>query len=117
MLVIEPLADRVADANTAAARLLGRSRADLCAMAVSALHPEQRAALIVFTEGVLAQGRWWTQGLTPSHGGGAALRLEYVASRLSGEPTRLLLTLFDLDERERRRIDREAEEHMRAGLP
>ncbi|MGX5776102.1 sigma-54 interaction domain-containing protein [Methylorubrum zatmanii] len=117
MLVIEPLADRIADANAAAARLLGRTRADLRAMAVSALHPEQRAALIVFTEGVLAQGQWWTQGLTPSHGGGAALRLEYVASRLSGEPTRLLLTLFDLDERERRRIDREAEEHMRAGLP
>ncbi|QIJ75368.1 PAS domain S-box protein [Methylobacterium sp. NI91] len=117
MLVFEPLADRIADANPAASRLLGHSRAALRAMAVSALHPDQRSALVVFTQAVLAEGRWWTHALTPHRGDGKTLRLEYSASVLSGEPVRLLVTLHDLDERERRRIDREAEAHMRAGLP
>ncbi|CAO4177972.1 Transcriptional regulator, Fis family [Methylorubrum aminovorans] len=117
MLVFEPLADRIADANPAASRLLGHSRAALRAMPVSALHPDQRSALVVFTQAVLAEGRWWTHALTPHHGDGKTLRLEYAASVLAGEPVRLLVTLHDLDERERRRIDGEAEAHMRAGLP
>lgn len=117
MLVFEPLRDGIDDANAAAARLLGHDRAALRAMPVSALHPDQRPALVVFTQAVLAEGQWWTQGLTPRHGAGKALRLEYAGCVLSGEPTRLLVTLFDLDERERRRIDREADAHMRAGLP
>ena len=117
MVVFEPLDDRIADANPAAARLLGHSRAALRAMPVSTLHPDQRAALVVFTQAVLAEGQWWTHALTPRHGDGKALRLEYAACVLAGEPVRLLVTLHDLDERERRRIDGEAEAHMRAGLP
>ncbi|MEQ4598332.1 MAG: sigma 54-interacting transcriptional regulator [Methylobacteriaceae bacterium] len=117
MLVFEPLTDRIDDANAAAARLLGHDRAALRATPVSALHPDQRPALVVFTQAVLAEGQWWTQGLTPRHGAGKLLRLEYAGCVLSSEPTRLLVTLFDLDERERRRVDREAEAHMRAGLP
>ncbi|RZK96952.1 MAG: PAS domain-containing protein, partial [Methylobacterium sp.] len=42
MLVIEPEADRIVDANPAAARLLGYDRAALRAIAASALHPGQR---------------------------------------------------------------------------
>ena len=117
MLVFEPLADRITDANAAAARLLGRSRTALRAMPVSALHPDQRPALVVFTQAVLAEGQWWTHALTPHRPDGKVLRLEYAAGRLAGQPVHLLVTLYDLDERERRRIDREAEEHMRAGLP
>lgn len=117
MLVFEPLADRIADANPAAARLLGHPQSALRTMPVSGLHPDQRSALVVFTQAVLAEGRWWTQALTPRHGTGKVLRLEYSGCVLSGEPARLLVTLYDLDERERRRVDREAEDHMRAGLP
>ena len=117
MLVFEPLVDRIDEANSAAARLLGYSRAALRSMPVSALHPDQRPALVVFTQAVLAKGQWWTHALTPRHGEGRTLRLEYAACTLAGEPARLLVTLYDLDERERRRVDREAEEHMRAGLP
>lgn len=117
MLVVAPLMDRIVDANPAAAGLLGLSRASLRATRVSALHPGQRAALVVFTQGVLARGRWWTHALTPRHAADRTLRLEYAGSALSGETPRILITLFDLDERERRRIDREADDHMRAGLP
>ena len=117
MLVIEPASDRIRDANAAAAEMLGFPRAALRAMSASALHPNQVPALIVFTQAVQAKGRWWTQALTPRHGAGRALNLEYAASLLSGDPPRLLVTLSDLDERRRRLIDHEAEAHMRAGLP
>ncbi len=60
------------------------------------------------------QGRWWTHTLTPRHGAGRALSIETVGTVL---PDRLVLfTLFDLDERRQRQVDREADRHMRAGL-
>ena len=55
MLVLDPATDRIVDANSAAARLLGYDRAVLRAMAATALHPGQRPALIVFTQGALAK--------------------------------------------------------------
>ncbi|KAB1072447.1 sigma 54-interacting transcriptional regulator [Methylobacterium planeticum] len=116
MLVLDPVADRIVDANAAAARLLGYPRPALAGMAASALHPGQRPALIVFTQAVQAKERWWTHALTPRHGAGRALRLEYAASLLPGPEQRLLVTLADRDERQHRGIDREADAHMRAGL-
>ncbi|AWN55428.1 sigma 54-interacting transcriptional regulator [Methylobacterium sp. 17Sr1-1] len=114
MLVLDPDADRIVDANDAASRLLGHARDVLRGMAASALHQGQLAALIVFTQGVQAKGRWWTHTLTPRHGAGRTLTLETVGTVL---PDRLVLfTLFDLDERRQRQVDREADRHMRAGL-
>lgn len=114
MLVLDPDADRIVAANAAAARLLGQARDALVGMAASVLHPGQLPALIVFTQGVQAKGRWWTHTLTPQHGAGRALSIETVGTVL---PDRLVLfTLFDLDERRQRQVDREADRHMRAGL-
>lgn len=114
MLVLDPLADRIVDANPAAARLLGYDRAVLRAMAASALHPGQRPALIVFTQGAMAKGHWWSQALIPRHADGRSLRLEYAASPIGDD--RLLVTLSDLDARRRRVIDGQADQHMRAGI-
>ena len=116
MLVLDPGIDRVVDVNAAAARLLGHPRPALAGMAASALHPGQLPTLIVFTQAVQTKGRWWTHALTPRHGEGRALRLEYAASLLPGPEQRILITLSDLDERRNRGIDREADAHMRAGL-
>ncbi len=114
MLVIDPDADRIVAANAAAARLLGREQDALRGEPVSALHPGQLPALIVFTQGVQAKGRWWTHALTPRHGEGRALTIETVGTAM---PDGLvLLTLVDLDERRQRQVDREADRHMRAGL-
>ena len=116
MLVIDPHADRIADANPAAAALLGYDRPVLQGMAASRLHPGQLPALIVFTQAVQAKGHWWTHGLTPRHGEGKALRLEYAASLLAGTPPLILIALADLDARRHRHVDAEADAHMHAGL-
>lgn len=116
MMILDPPADRIVDANPAAADLLGYPRASLRGMPASTLHPGQRAALIVFTQGVDAKGHWWTHALTPRHGAGKALRLEYAGSRLAAAAPLMLVTLADLDARRQRHVDAQADAHMRAGL-
>ncbi|GJD74216.1 Anaerobic nitric oxide reductase transcription regulator NorR [Methylobacterium goesingense] len=116
MLVLDPAADRIVDANAAAARLLGYPRAGLQSMPASALHPGQLATLIVFTQAVQAKGHWWTHALTPRHGEGRALRLEYAGSLLPSVAPMMLVTLADLEDRRHRQVDAQADAHMRAGL-
>lgn len=116
MLVLDPGADAIHDANPAATRLLGYPREALRAMRVTALHPDQVPTLIVFTQAVQARGRDWTHALTPRHAEGHALNVEYSGALLPGDPEKILVSLFDLDERRRRLVDTEADAHMRAGL-
>ncbi|MDP4005335.1 sigma 54-interacting transcriptional regulator [Methylobacterium sp. NEAU K] len=116
MLVVEPKADRIVDANPAAARMLGYPRTALRGARASALHPGQLPALTVFTQAALAKGHWWTQALTPRHASGRNLRVEVAAFPLAGAPTRLLVTLADPDALRRRQVDGEADAYMRAGL-
>ena len=116
MLVLDPGDDRIVDANPPAADLLGYSRPHLRGMAASILHPGQLATLIVFTQGVQAKGHWWTHALTPRHGEGRSLRLEYAGSLLVSAAPLMLVTLADLDDRRHRQVDAQAEAHMRAGL-
>ena len=56
MLMLDPHADRILDANPAACTLLGYPRR-CCGRPVSALHPGQLPALIVFTQAVLERAR------------------------------------------------------------
>jgi PAS domain S-box-containing protein len=116
-LLLDPDADRIVDANPAACALLGYDRVLLRQTRISALHPGQVPALIVFTQAVLDKGAWWTTTLTPRHATGETLRLEYAGSVVpQGERTLLLLTMSDLDARRRRGVDGAAEDHMRSGL-
>jgi formate hydrogenlyase transcriptional activator len=115
MLVIDPAGDRVLDANPAACRLFGYDRETLCSTSVTALHPDQRPALIVFSQAVTEKGRWWTRSLTPRHATGRELKVEYVGAPFGSEG-RLLLTATDLDELRRRNVDAEADYYVRGGL-
>jgi formate hydrogenlyase transcriptional activator len=115
MLAVEPAADRILDANPAAAKLLGYDRAALCAMKMTELHPGQRPALIVFTQAVTAKRRYWTRDLRPRHASGRELKVEYVGALLSADGS-LLLTLGDLDELRRRHVDAEADSYLRGGI-
>ena len=118
MLVVEPNANRIADANPAACRLLGYERDTLRALKFTDLHPGQRPALIVFTQAVLAKGTFWSHSLSARHAAGHELALEYEASVMtepgSAEP-RLLVIMTDLAERRRRTADTESALAMRGG--
>ncbi|MFZ5690431.1 MAG: sigma 54-interacting transcriptional regulator [Pseudomonadota bacterium] len=117
MLVINPAADLIRDANPAACRLLGYDRAALRAMRVTALHPGQLPALIVFTEAVLAKREYRTRGLKPHHAAGHELAVEYAGSRLGDGPAPdLLLIVSDLTALRKRETDTEADLYVRGGL-
>jgi PAS domain S-box-containing protein len=119
MLVVEPHADRIIDANRAAGRLLGYDRELLRSLKFTDLHPGQRPALIVFTQAVLAKGTFWTHSLAARHAAGHELTLEYEASVISepdAEAPRLLVIMTDLAERLRRAANTEADLAMRGGI-
>jgi PAS domain S-box-containing protein len=116
-LLLDPTADRIVDANAAACALLGCDGAELRATRISALHPGQLPALIVFTQAVFDKGAYWTHALTPRHAAGKTLRLEYAGTVMPHRGRNLLLlTMSDLDQRRRRHVDAVAEDYMRSGL-
>jgi len=119
MLVFEPHANRIIDANRAACRLLGYDRELLRSLEFTALHPGQLPALIVFAQAVLAKGTFWSHSLAARHAAGHEMTLEYEASVISdaGDPApRILLIMTDLAERRRRAADSEADLAMRGGI-
>jgi PAS domain S-box-containing protein len=117
MLVLNPATDRILDANPAACRLLGHDSAALRGMRVTALHPGQLPALIVFTDGVLAKGEYRTRGLKPRHAAGHELLVEYAGSRLGDGPAPdLLLLVSDLAALRKRETDTEADLYVRGGI-
>ena len=117
LLLLDPVADRIIDANPAACRLLGYDRALLRSLRISALHPGQLPALIVFTEAVLAKGSFWTHTLSARHAAGHELSLEYLGSVIpSDDGARVLLTINDLTERRRRSVDAQADMYVRGGI-
>ena len=77
MLLLDPHADLILDANPAACTLLGYDRAVLRQTKVSALHAGQLPALIVFTQAVIDKGELLDQraDAAPRHGQGAPARI------------------------------------------
>nr|WP_274522934.1 hypothetical protein [Ectothiorhodospira haloalkaliphila] len=57
MLIFDPWADRILDANGASATLLGRSLESLPGLRMSTLHPRHFPRLLTFTQEVLECGK------------------------------------------------------------
>lgn len=117
-LIVAPHDDRILAANGAASALLGYRPEVLQGHAMTRLHPDQMAALIVFTDAALTTGQASTRALSPLHGEGRDLQLEYVGSRIvrADAPPLLLVTITDLEARERRDVDAEADSYVRGGM-
>lgn len=116
-LTLDPGNDRVVDVNERGAALLGLTRAQLRGAKASDLHPGQLGALIVFSQAVLLKGRYWTQSLTPRHADGRTLRLAYMGSRIPRpDGDWLLVTMTDIEERQRHLVNQEADLYMRSGV-
>lgn len=118
MIVVDPTMDRVRGANPAAAKLLGVAPDTIEGLRFSRLHPGQVPALIVFSEAVLTLGRYWTRTLTPRHGAGKELCVEYRGDRVPGPDGHdlLLITMIDLLEQEQHAKDTEANRFLTSGI-
>lgn len=119
LLLLDPTADQIVEANPAACTLLGYDRTLLRQMKISALHVGQLPQLIVFSQAVMAKGSYWTQTLSPRHAAAKELRLEYAGSLVprADDGPLILITITDLEERERRSVDAAADDYMRGGIP
>lgn len=120
-LLWDPLADRMVEVNAQACVLLKRSRAELLALAPSALHSGERGALVVFTEAVLERGECWTDSLSGELPDGARLALEYNARRVvldgvAADRALMLVTARDLTIVRRRELHADAGAYLRSGL-
>ncbi len=65
ILVIDPSADQILEANPQAEKLLGYSRDELLnSVSVSRIHPEEMPQLMAFTRNIIAVGQGWTNQLS-----------------------------------------------------
>jgi PAS domain S-box-containing protein len=58
--IIDPLEDRILDANTAGCRVLGYTREELLATSVSDIHPNELPRMREFVKAALLDGVSWT---------------------------------------------------------
>ncbi|MGV6874557.1 sigma 54-interacting transcriptional regulator [Pseudochelatococcus sp. B33] len=117
-LIFDPHEDRIVEANVSACRLLGYDRDALIRFKVSEIHPGQLPTLIVFTQAVMALGRWWTTSLKPRHAAGREVEVEYVGSVLPINAGRklILVAASDMQERRKRSVDAAADDFMGGGI-
>jgi PAS domain S-box-containing protein len=117
MILLDPVSDRVTDANRAAQRLLGYSREELRRLPVTDLHPSQRPGLAVFTQSVIERGSDWTNAMECRRKDGSVFKPEYSASVVN-ESGRVcvLAVLRDPAELERHQARAEAETYIRRGI-
>lgn len=103
ILIVDPAADLILDANPRACVMLGYSREELLKLSVSAIHPTEMAELNAFAEMVFAQGTGWTDELTCMTKGGGSIAADISASvvEVDGHP-RMITIVRDVTERKQR---------------
>lgn len=61
IFVTDPASDRIVDANPRASSMQGYSHGELCAIPISAVHPNELPALRAFAQSVFDNGRRTTE--------------------------------------------------------
>ncbi len=102
ILLIDPLADEIVDANSKAGRLLGYEREELLQLPISKIHPGDMDDLRAFSAKVREEGGGWTDKLSCMTRAGQTLPAEISAScaDIAGRSC-IIAVVRDLSERER----------------
>ena len=117
VLLIDPYADQLLDANPEALKLLGYPREGLLALGASRLFMPSLAEMITFSQCVLHKGRAWSNELYLQGRNNEVFRVEVAASLLEQEGhTCLLCVLRNFSEIEELRQITEANSLHRDGL-
>lgn len=120
IMVLEPEADRIVEANARAAGMLGYSHDELLELPISAIHPDEMPRLREFVQGVYEHGSDRTDELTCLTKGGAKLAAEISASTVVVDGRhRMIAAIRDVTDRRRaeealRRAHDQLEERVRA---
>ncbi len=104
IFLVDPGADRIVDVNPKACEMLGYARAELVAMRVSDVHPDEMPKFLAFAESVRSQGHGRTEGLTCLGKRGQSIPAEISAAVFfDGDPARALMlaSVRDISERKR----------------
>lgn len=116
-LLIDPVANRIIDANASTSALLGYDLDALCKLTVTALFPFELPALITFTDSVLVQGNGWTNELSCKHQEGHAVKVEVSASIYEAlEQTLIIMQLRDKEKIRSLQEHAEANDYVRRGI-
>ena len=116
-LLIDPVANRIIDANASASTMLGYDYDVLCKLTVTALFPYEFPALITFTDSVLVQSNGWTNELSCKHQEGHAVKVEVSASIYEAlEQTLIIMQLRDKEKLRSLQEHAEANDYVRRGI-
>jgi formate hydrogenlyase transcriptional activator len=118
-LLVDPVRDRIVDANEVAAGLFGLASGHECPNRFSAYFGSQLPALIAFTQAVLDKTFFWTNELVLIRGE-ETVPLEINGRKVDlvpGAGSLILIILRDANKLERLRTDSEALHVHRGGLP
>ncbi|WP_340150544.1 sigma 54-interacting transcriptional regulator [uncultured Sneathiella sp.] len=116
-LIFDPFSGIIFRANKAALEFFKVAENDILGRTIGQLYSDERGHLHVFTEEALDRGYAWTRELTLQRPDGKPMRLEHAAVSVSLQgKTRIVLTITDLSNFERRSVDDEANTYHRNGL-
>ncbi|MCB1791038.1 MAG: PAS domain S-box protein [Gammaproteobacteria bacterium] len=100
IFILDPVNDRIRDANPRASQMLGYSAAEIRHLAISAAHPSEMPRLLAFTSRVQRDGSGWTDELTclTKHGVQLAAEISASATTIDNQPC-VIAMVRDIRER------------------
>jgi|GEM_PF-2671006 len=104
IFLIDSESNQILDVNPIACQMLGYTHAELLALTISAIHPDEMLKLTQFAQTVFVQGKGWTNELSCRTKTGSLLPAEISASVVELEGRRCLLA-FVRDTTERKRTE------------